>query len=60
MQERYGLRHLWEEFEKEEYNFVSLNRKYNEYHNFLKRTYIDRNGMLINAKQLLKANRKND
>ncbi|PQP84600.1 hypothetical protein C0Q44_08600 [Paenibacillus sp. PCH8] len=60
MQERYGLNHLWEEFEKEEYNFVSLNRKYNEYHNFLKRTYIDRNGMRVNAKKLLKANRKND
>lgn len=54
MKARYGLTDLWDIFEREEYNFVSLNRKYDENRNFLMRAFVDRENMYENAKRLLR------
>jgi SAM-dependent methyltransferase len=50
---KYGLVDLWDIFEKEEYNFVSLNRKYDENRSFFARAYVDKEHMYENAKRLL-------
>lgn len=54
MKKKYGLMELWDLFEKEEYTFVSQNRKYDINRGFFARAYVDKERMYKNALSLLR------
>jgi SAM-dependent methyltransferase len=54
LQEKFELTLLWDSFEKVEAEFVSKNRKYDEYKNFLPKTYINKKKLLENANKLIR------
>lgn len=53
MKNRYELADLWDLFEKEEYDFVSKNRRYSINRGFFSRAYVDKDVMHKNALKLL-------
>ncbi len=53
MKNRYGLADLWDLFDKEEYDFVSKNRRYDINRGFFPRAYVDKELMYKNALRLL-------
>jgi hypothetical protein len=53
MKNRYGLSSIWDLFEKEEYDFVSKNRRYSINRGFFSRAYVDKDVMHKNALKLL-------
>ena len=53
MKNRYELADLWDLFEKEEYDFVSRNRRYDINKGFFSRAYVDKELMYKNALRLL-------
>jgi len=54
MKKKYGLTGLWDIFEKEEYDFVSKNRRYDINRGFFERSYVDKEKMYRNAFGLLR------
>ena len=53
MKNRYELADLWDLFEKEEYDFVSRNRRYDINSGFFSRSYVYKELMYKNALRLL-------